>query len=72
MILVNARHIKYVPGRKTDVEDCQWIAQLLQYGLLKASFIPPKPIRELKGSDPAATKADATKSFGGESDTESA
>lgn len=48
VILVNARHIKYVPGRKTDVEDCQWIGQLLQCGLLKASFIPPKPIRELR------------------------
>ncbi len=41
MILVNAEHIKQVPGRKTDVKDCQWIAQLLQHGLLKASFVPP-------------------------------
>ncbi len=40
MILVNAQHIKHVPGRKTDVKDAQWIAQLLQHGLLKASFIP--------------------------------
>jgi transposase len=45
VLLVNARHIKTVPGRKTDVADCQWIAQLLQHGLLKASFIPPSPIR---------------------------
>jgi transposase len=37
-----------VPGRKTDVKDCQWIAQLLQHGLLKASFVPPEPIRELR------------------------
>ena len=37
-----------MPGRKTDVKDCQWIAQLLQHGLLKASFVPPQPIRELR------------------------
>jgi transposase len=48
VILVNAEHIKKVPGRKTDVKDCQWIAQLLQHGLLKASFVPPAPIRELR------------------------
>jgi transposase len=48
VVLVNAQHIKAVPGRKTDVKDCQWIAQLLQHGLLKASFVPPAPIRELR------------------------
>jgi transposase len=48
VILVNAEHIKKVPGRKTDVKDCQWIAQLLQHGLLRASFVPPAPIRELR------------------------
>jgi transposase len=48
VILVNAEHIKQVPGRKTDVKDCQWIAQLLQHGLLKASFVPPLPVRELR------------------------
>lgn len=48
VILVNAEHIKQVPGRKTDVKDCQWIAQLLQHGLLKASFVPTEPIRELR------------------------
>jgi transposase len=48
VMLVNAEHIKQVPGRKTDVKDCQWIAQLLQHGLLKASFVPPQPIRELR------------------------
>ena len=48
VILVNARYIKNVPGRKTDIEDCQWIAQFLQHGLLQGSFIPPKPIRELR------------------------
>jgi len=48
VILVNARHIKFVPGRKTDVKDAQWIADLLQHGLLSASFIPPAPQRELR------------------------
>jgi transposase len=48
VILVNAEHIKQVPGRKTDVKDCAWIAQLLQHGLLKASFVPPEPIRALR------------------------
>ena len=48
ILLVNARHIKQVPGRKTDVKDCEWIAQLLQHGLLRGSFVPPTPIRELR------------------------
>jgi transposase len=48
VVLVNAQHLKKVPGRKTDVKDCEWIAQLMQYGLLRASFIPPRPIRELR------------------------
>ena len=47
-MLVNAQHIKAVPGRKTDVKDVQWIAELLQHGLLRPSFIPPKPQRELR------------------------
>jgi transposase len=48
VMLVNAQHIKQVPGRKTDVKDCAWIAQLLQHGLLRASFVPPPPIRQLR------------------------
>ncbi len=48
VILVNARHVKAVPGRKTDVRDCEWLADLLRHGLLKASFIPPRHIRELR------------------------
>src|SRR6266849_7931375 len=48
IILVNARHMKAVPGRKTDVKDSAWIADLLRHGLLQASFIPPQPIRELR------------------------
>jgi transposase len=48
VLLVNAKHIKFVPGRKTDVKDAQWIAELLQHGLLKASFIPKPAQRELR------------------------
>jgi transposase len=48
LLLVNAQHIKTVPGRKTDVKDCQWIARLLEHGLLRASFVPPAPFRELR------------------------
>jgi transposase len=48
LLLVNAQHIKQVPGRKTDVKDCEWIARLLQHGLLRSSFVPPQPIRELR------------------------
>lgn len=48
LMLVNAQHIKQVPGRKTDVKDCQWIAQLLQHGLLRPSFVPARPQRELR------------------------
>ncbi len=48
LMLVNARHVKQVPGRKTDIKDAQWLCQLLEAGLLKASFVPPKPIRTLR------------------------
>ena len=48
VILVNAAHMKAVPGRKTDIKDSEWIADLLRHGLLTASFIPPKPIRDLR------------------------
>jgi transposase len=48
VILVNARDVKAVPGRKTDVRDCEWLADLLRHGLLRASFIPPAHIRELR------------------------
>ena len=48
VLLVNAQHIKSVPGRKTDVKDAEWIADLLRHGLLKASFIPPVGQRELR------------------------
>ncbi len=48
VILVNAQHMKAVPGHKTDVKDAEWLADLLRHGLLRASFIPPAPIRELR------------------------
>jgi transposase len=48
ILLVNAQHIKNVPGRKSDVKDCEWIAQLLQCGLLRGSFVPPVEIRQLR------------------------
>jgi transposase len=47
-LLVNARHIKAVPGRKTDVKECEWIAELLRHGLLRGSFVPERPQRELQ------------------------
>ncbi len=46
--LLNARHLRNVPGRKTDMADAAWIAQLVEHGLVKPSFVPPKPIRELR------------------------
>jgi transposase len=48
VLVVNAHHLKAVPGRKTDVKDAQWIAELLQHGLVRASFIPPAPQREVR------------------------
>jgi transposase len=48
LVLANARHIKAVPGRKTDVRDCEWIADLLRHGLLQGSVVPPRPQRELR------------------------
>jgi transposase len=48
LILVNMQHLRHVPGRKTDVRDSEWLAQLLECGLLRGSFIPPAPIRDLR------------------------
>jgi transposase len=48
LLLVNARHVKAVPGRKTDVRDGEWLADLLRHGLLQASFVPDRPQRELR------------------------
>jgi transposase len=48
LIVGNAQHMKQVPGRKTDVKDSEWIAQLVRHGLIRPSFVPPKPLRELR------------------------
>lgn len=48
LVLANAQHIKNVPGRKTDVNDASWIADLLAHGLIRSSFVPPAPIQELR------------------------
>jgi transposase len=48
LLLVNARHVKAVPGRKTDAKDCEWLADLLRHGLLRRSFVPDRPQRELR------------------------
>jgi transposase len=48
LVLANAAHIRNVPGRKSDVNDATWIADLLAHGLIRSSFVPPKPIRELR------------------------
>jgi transposase len=48
LLLANAQQLKRVPGRKTDVQDCAWIAKLLQHGLIAASFVPPQPQRDLR------------------------
>jgi transposase len=48
ILLVNAQHIKAVPGRKSDQKDSEWIAELLQHGLIRGSFVPPRPTRELR------------------------
>jgi transposase len=48
LLLVNAQHLKAVPGRKTDVKDAEWIAQLLRHGLVRGSFVPARPERELR------------------------
>ena len=47
-LVVNAQHIKAVPGRKTNVRDCEWIAELLRHGLVPRSFVPDRPQRELR------------------------
>lgn len=48
ILLVNAAHVKNVPGKKTDVKDCAWLAKLMEAGLLKGSFVPPRPFRDLR------------------------
>ncbi len=55
VLVVNAAHIKHVPGRKTDVIDAAWIAQLLAHGLLRGSFVPPPPSGRF-GTSPATAR----------------
>jgi transposase len=59
LVVANAQHIKAVPGRKTDVQDAEWIADLLQHGLLTASFVPRKAATRSAGSDPYASQPGA-------------
>ena len=56
LLLVNAQHLKKVPGRKTDMKDAEWIAQLLQCGLLRPSFVPDRQQRELRDLTRQQTK----------------
>ena len=56
VILVNARQVKNLPGRKTDVSDAAWLAQLGAHGLVRASFVPPQPVRELRDLTRARTQ----------------
>ncbi len=55
VMLVNARHVKNLPGRKSDVADATWLAQLGAHGLVRASFVPPAPIRVLRDLTRART-----------------
>src|SRR5215468_11399180 len=48
LLLINAQHFKAVPGRKTDMKDCEWLADLLQHGLIRGSFVPPTATRDLR------------------------
>src|SRR5262249_34723051 len=70
VVLANARHIKNVPGRKTDGRDCEWIAQLLRCGLIRGSFIPPAAIRELRDLTPLPAPARGGGHAGSESGPE--
>ena len=54
-MLVNARHVKVLPGRKTDVADANWLAELGAHGLVRGSFVPPAPIRQLRDLTRART-----------------
>lgn len=49
LVLANARHVKKVPGRKTDVKDAEWFGQLLRCGLIERNFVPPEDICDLRG-----------------------
>ena len=59
VMLVNARHVKNLPGRKTDVADATWLAQLGAHGLVRGSFVPPEPIRQLRAPTPHPSCCDS-------------
>lgn len=60
IVVGNAQHIKNVPGRKTDTSDAEWLAKLLRFGLVRSSYVPPKPLRELRQLTRYRTKANQT------------
>ena len=61
LVLANAAHVKNVPGRKTDVNDAVWLADLLAHGLIRASFVPPAAVQEPPSAEPPASSAPARK-----------
>jgi hypothetical protein len=65
LLLINAQHLKKVPGRKTDMKDAEWIAQLLQCGLLRPSFCPGPPTARAAGTDPPAEQIGTATKRGG-------
>jgi transposase len=67
LLLINMQDLKRVPGRKTDVKDSEWLAQLLECGLLRPSFVPPPPIREVAGLDAVSGPAGPRSEPGGQS-----
>ena len=58
LVLVNMQHLTHVPGRKTDVRDSEWLAQLLECGLLRGSLVRRRTIRDLRDPDPLSEAAD--------------
>ena len=72
LLLVNAQHVKNLPGRKTDVADAVWLAQLLECGLLRGSFVPPPEIAELRDLTRYRTKLVAGPGPGDPADPEAA
>src|SRR5437667_12874615 len=70
IVVANAQHVKKVPGRKTDVKDAEWIADLLCHGLLRSSFVPPKPIRRTPRLDALPSQAGGKPDGGAQPSTE--
>ncbi len=63
LALVNARHVKNLPGRKTDIADATWLAQFGAHGLVRASFVPPEPIRQVRDLTRTRTSAESRRAF---------